>query len=105
MVIVLPIDEQGIPETAEQRITVLKKIIEQCENNGLSKENLIADCLVLTAAAEPMGGIECLRTIKLVKEKLGIPTIIGLSNISFGLPARRQLNQVFMQKRWPTVWI
>lgn len=95
MVIVLPIDEQGIPETAEQRITVLKKIIEQCENNGLSKENLIADCLVLTAAAEPMGGIECLRTIKLVKEKLGIPTIIGLSNISFGLPARRQLNQVF----------
>jgi len=95
MVIVLPLDEQGIPETAEQRIVILEKIIEQCENNGLAKENLIADCLVLTAAAEPTGGIECLRTIKLVKEKLNIPTIIGLSNISFGLPARRQLNQVF----------
>ncbi|MGI6579235.1 MAG: homocysteine S-methyltransferase family protein [Saccharofermentanales bacterium] len=95
LVIILPIDEQGIPKTAEQRITVFEKIIEQCENNGLAKENLIADCLVLTAAAEPMGGIECLRTIQLVKEQLGIPTIIGLSNISFGLPARRQLNQVF----------
>ncbi|MGB4610303.1 MAG: homocysteine S-methyltransferase family protein [Saccharofermentanales bacterium] len=95
LVIILPIDEQGIPKTAEQRIAVFEKIIEQCENNGLAKENLIADCLVLTAAAEPMGGIECLRTIKLVKEQLGIPTIIGLSNISFGLPARRQLNQVF----------
>ena len=95
MVIVLPLDEQGIPKTAEQRIVVLEKIIERCENEGLPKENLIADCLVLTAAAEPTGGIECLRTIRLVKEKLGILTIIGLSNISFGLPARRQLNQVF----------
>ncbi|NLJ70865.1 MAG: dihydropteroate synthase [Clostridiaceae bacterium] len=95
MVIVLPLDEQGIPKTAEQRIVVLEKIIKQCEKEGLPKENLIADCLVLTAAAEPTGGIECLRTIRLVKEKLGILTIIGLSNISFGLPARRQLNQVF----------
>ena len=95
MVIILPIDEQGIAKTAEQRIAIFKQIIERSLKEGLAKEDLIADCLVLTAAAEPAGATECLRTIKMVKDELGLATIVGLSNISFGLPARRQLNQVF----------
>ena len=95
MTIILPIDENGIPSQAEGRINIFEKIIARCEKEGLPKENLIADCLVMTAAAEPDAALQSLKTIRLVKERLGLPIMAGLSNISFGLPMRRLLNQIF----------
>lgn len=93
--IALPIGEKGIPATAEERLLLFEEIAAAARSLGIPEHCMIADCLMLTVAAEPEGAKESLRTIRLVKERLGVKTILGLSNVSFGLPNRRLLNQVF----------
>ncbi len=94
--IALPIDEKGIPQTAKERIILMKKIMDEAAALGIDKKNILADPLVLTVSAEQKGAEETLKTIRMYKEELGLFTTMGLSNVSFGLPARGYINRNFL---------
>ena len=96
LVIGLLLDENGIPDTAEKRFKVARKIIENAARHGIYKEDIILDCLVLTASAQQSQVLVALETVKLVKREFGVKTILGVSNVSFGLPAREILNTTFL---------
>jgi 5-methyltetrahydrofolate--homocysteine methyltransferase len=95
-VIGLTFDEKGIPETAEGRLKVAKKILKRALKLGIKKEDLVIDCLAMTISSSPESAVETLRAIRLIKEKLGLCTILGVSNISFGLPSRVTINSHFL---------
>lgn len=95
-VVGLTLDKEGIPKVAEERLKIATRILEASEELGIHKENVLIDCLTLTAAAEQEQAYETIRALALVKEKLGLKTVLGVSNISFGLPARGKINQVFL---------
>jgi len=92
----LLLDDTGIPETAEGRVEILERIIKEAEKYGIKQENIIADSLALTVGSDKKRAYETLRTIKIVKEKYDIPTTLGLSNVSFGLPNRTLVNSSFL---------
>ncbi|ADQ15132.1 homocysteine S-methyltransferase family protein [Halanaerobium hydrogeniformans] len=95
-VIALTMDEDGIPETAEGRFEIAKRIVNKAEEYGIKREKIIVDCLTLTASAQQKGVKETLKALKMVKEKLNVNTTLGVSNVSFGLPARAVLNRNFL---------
>jgi 5-methyltetrahydrofolate--homocysteine methyltransferase len=95
-VVGLTIDEEGIPETAEKRLAIAEKILTRALDLGIPQEDLIIDCLTFTAAVQPEQAAETLKAIGLVQDKLGLATILGISNISHGLPRRGRLNAVFL---------
>jgi len=92
----LAVGEKGIPKTAAGRLKVLEEIIEQAEKAGVPRENLICDCLTLTVSAEQKRADSTLEATRLVRERLNLPTVLGVSNISFGLPERSLINSVFL---------
>lgn len=94
VVIGLTLDE-GIPLKAEERFEIAEKIIKKAEEYGIGKEDIIIDCLTLTASAQQKEVRETLRAMKMVKE-LGVHTVLGVSNVSFGLPNRPLLNRTFL---------
>ncbi len=94
--VALPLDEKGIPATAGERVRLMKKIIEKAEALGIDKKNILADPLVMTVSADQAGARETLKTLRLFKEELGLNTTMGLSNVSFGLPARGYINRNFL---------
>ncbi len=94
--IALTLDESGIPQTAEDKLNIAKKIVQEAEKIGIRKENIIVDCLVVTAAAEQKAASETIKAVKLIKSNLGVKTILGISNISFGLPDRSLVNKTFL---------
>ncbi|NJC87140.1 MAG: 5-methyltetrahydrofolate--homocysteine methyltransferase [Desulfuromonas sp.] len=94
-VIGLALDEQGIPATAEGRLDVARKIRDAAVAAGLPAEDVLIDCLTLTVSAEPQGAVETLRALRLVRSELGLATVLGVSNISFGLPSRPVLSSAF----------
>ncbi len=91
----LTLDEDGIPETAEGRVAVARRIQEAVLAAGLPEQDLVIDCLTLTVSAEQKRALETLRTLRLVRDQLGLATALGVSNISFGLPSRPVLSSVF----------
>lgn len=95
-VLALCLDEKGIPEKAEGRLAIARKLVERALEAGLRKEDILIDCLVLTAAASPELSRETIRALALIKEELGVATVLGLSNISYGLPQRSWLNAAFL---------
>ncbi|MFQ5900900.1 MAG: homocysteine S-methyltransferase family protein [Thermodesulfobacteriota bacterium] len=95
-VIGLTIDEWGIPATAEGRFKVVRRIMRRALHYGISKRDIVIDCLALSVSAGEGGAKETLKAIRMVKEKLGLTTILGVSNISFGLPERGIINASFM---------
>lgn len=95
-VVALTLDDNGIPETAEDRLSIAEKIIDRAKAYGIPKKDIIVDCLVLTASAQQKLVGETIKAVKLVKEKLGVKTVLGVSNVSFGLPCRPKLNSVFL---------
>jgi 5-methyltetrahydrofolate--homocysteine methyltransferase len=95
-VIGLTLDEKGIPSTAEERLAIAEKIIKRAEQYGIDREDVFIDCLTLTAAAQQKDVFETLKAVSLVKEKLNVKTILGVSNVSFGLPQRGLLNRTFL---------
>ena len=95
VVVGLCLDENGIPETAEGRLKIAERIISRAAEFGIPKEDIIIDCLVLTASAQQELVIETIKAIRMVKA-LGVKTVLGVSNVSFGLPARPVLNSVFL---------
>lgn len=92
----LTLDEGGIPKKAEQRVEIAKKILDRALEIGIPKEDIIIDCLVLTVSAEQDGAVETLKAVRMVKEQLGLKTVLGVSNISFGLPNREMINTTFL---------
>lgn len=95
-VVCLTLDENGIPKKAEDRIKIAEKIMSRAWEYGIPKENLIIDCLTLTASAEQDGVEETLKAVETVKNTLGLKTVLGVSNISFGLPNRELINHTFL---------
>lgn len=95
-VVALTLDEGGIPKTAEGRLEIAKKIVDEAEKYGIKREDIYVDCLTLTVSAEQDSAKETLRAIELVKKNLGVKTILGVSNISFGLPNRELVNSTFL---------
>jgi len=91
----LTLDEAGIPADAEGRARVAAKIAERAEAVGIRRSDLVVDCLTLTVSAEPKGAVETLGAVTLVKEELGLNTVLGVSNISFGLPCRPLISSAF----------
>ncbi len=94
--IVLPIDEGGIPETAGGRVRVARKVVERALEEGINPDKIIVDGLVFTVASSQTQAIETLRAISQIKEELGLPTVLGVSNVSYGLPKRSIINAAFL---------
>jgi len=92
----LALDDGGIPETAEGRFKVVERMLERVLKAGMRKEDLVVDCLAMTVSAAPLSAMETLKAIRMVKERLGLSTVLGVSNISFGLPAREVINATFL---------
>lgn len=95
VVIGLTIDEDGIPETAEGRVKVAGKIIAEAANYGIDKKDIVIDVLAMTISSEPEGAKTTLQAMKMVRERYGVRTVLGVSNISFGLPYRPAVNANF----------
>ena len=95
-VIGLTMDDNGIPDTAAGRFEIAERIVKKAAEHGISRDKIIIDCLTLTASAQQEGVKETLKALKMVKEKLGVKTTLGVSNVSFGLPARPVLNRTFL---------
>ena len=95
-VIGLTMDDNGIPTTAEGRFKIAKRIVSRAAEHGISRDKIIIDCLTLTASAQQEGVRETLKAVQMVKEELGVKTTLGVSNVSFGLPARPILNRTFL---------
>ncbi len=95
-VLLLAIDDEGLKEKAEDRVSVVEKLIKECEKLKISKNSIIVDVLNLAVSAMPESTVETLKAIRMVKEKLKLPTTLGVSNVSFGLPARPLINSAFM---------
>ena len=91
----LTLDENGIPETAEGRIEIAKKIIKTAEEYGISKDNLIVDTLTLTVSTGKENARVTLDALDYIRHTLGVNTVLGVSNISFGLPLREAINTAF----------
>ncbi|MCT4620447.1 MAG: homocysteine S-methyltransferase family protein [Marinisporobacter sp.] len=95
-VIGLTLDENGIPHTAEERVKIAEKIIHTAKLYKIPKENILIDCLVLTASAQQKEVLETLKAIQLIKKEFGVKTVLGVSNVSFGLPQRKLLTRTFL---------
>ena len=95
-VVGLTLDEQGIANDASKRYQIAKRILTTAQQYHIEKERVFIDCLTLTVSAQQKSAIETLKTLHMVKEKLQVPTVLGVSNISFGLPRRLLLNQSFL---------
>lgn len=95
-VVGLTLDEDGIPKTAEKRFSIAKKILDRALEIGIPKEDIYIDCLTLTASAEQENVMQTLYALKRVKDELGLKTVLGVSNISFGLPNRGLINSTFL---------
>ncbi|MDD3705343.1 MAG: homocysteine S-methyltransferase family protein [Clostridiaceae bacterium] len=96
LVVALTLDENGIPEKAEDRLRIAEKIVNRAGEFGIDREDIIVDCLVLTASAQQKEVRETIKAVSLVKQKLGLKTTLGVSNVSFGLPDRELLNRTFL---------
>lgn len=95
-VVGLTLDENGIPKTAQARFEVAKRILERAMALGIRREDVYIDCLTLTVSAEQAAASQTLEALHRVKTELGLKTVLGVSNISFGLPARPLVNQNFL---------
>ncbi|MDD3253133.1 MAG: homocysteine S-methyltransferase family protein [Lachnospiraceae bacterium] len=95
VVVALALDESGIPETAEGRIEVAKKLYRTAAEYGIAPEDLLIDALCLTVSSDSQGAITTLETLRRVRDELHGKTILGVSNISFGLPLRENINAAF----------
>ncbi len=96
----LCLDESGIPDLADGRFQVAQKIYRRAKEYGLRDEDIFIDCLVKTASAEQGQVMETLTTLRKVKQELGLATVLGISNVSHGLPARDILNSTFLAMAW-----
>ena len=95
-VIGLTLDEDGIPDTAEARFAIAERIVAEAARWGVGPERILIDCLVMTASTNQRQVEQILRAVSMCKERLGVKCALGVSNVSFGLPARELLNATFL---------
>jgi 5-methyltetrahydrofolate--homocysteine methyltransferase len=95
-VIGLTLDENGLPQTAAERLAIAERIMNAALAAGIPKQDIYIDCLTLTVSAQQEQANETLAAIRLVKDRLGLKTVLGVSNISFGLPNRELINKTFL---------
>ena len=95
-VIGLTLDERGIPATADERFAIAERIVGEAARYGIGPERILIDCLVMTASTNQEQALEILRAVTMCRERLGVKCALGVSNISFGLPAREVLNAAFL---------
>ena len=95
-VVGLALDEHGIPATADGRFAIAQRIVKAANAVGIPNEDIYIDCLTLTASAQQEGAVQTLEALTRCKKELGVRTVLGVSNISFGLPCRGYLNTTFL---------
>ena len=95
-VVGLALDKGGIPPTVEGRVAIARRIVDAAHAAGIPDEDIYIDCLCLTASAQQEGATQTLQALTLCKKELGVRTVLGVSNISFGLPCRGYLNTTFL---------
>lgn len=96
VVLGLTMDDAGIPQTAEERLAIAQRIVEGAEKYGIARHRMMVDTLTLTCSAQQPLVKETLRALRLVSEQLGVKTALGVSNVSFGMPNREQINSTFL---------
>ena len=94
-ILILPLTDKGVPKTAEARAEVAEKVLVEAKKNGLGDGDFLLDALVMTISADEKACLEVLKTLKIYREKFNLPSTMGLSNISFGLPNRPLINSTF----------
>jgi len=94
--IVLPLDDRGIPETLDNRIAVLEEIFTVCNHAGIAQQDSVVDGLVMTVSSNQAHANIVLETLRYVSQHLRLNTVLGFSNISFGLPGREFINSAFL---------
>ncbi|MBQ3483222.1 MAG: homocysteine S-methyltransferase family protein [Clostridia bacterium] len=95
LVVALTLDESGIPPRAEERVEIARRILAEAAKHGIDKKDLIFDPLALTVSADPAAAVETLRAVRMIRTELGCHASLGVSNVSFGLPARDAVNSTF----------
>ena len=95
-VVGLTLDKNGIPKTAQGRFEIAERILNRALSLGIRREDVYIDCLTLTASAEQEGVMQTLEAVRRVKTELGLKTVLGVSNISFGLPSRELVTRNFL---------
>ena len=95
-VVGLTLDSNGIPNKAIDRFKIAEKIVDRALEYGIKSEDIYIDPLTLTVSAQQEEVVETLKALKMIKEKLGVKTVLGVSNISFGMPMREMINETFL---------
>ncbi len=95
-VVGLTLDDRGIPNNAYDRFKIAEKIVKKAESYGIKRQDIYIDTLTLTCSAQQKEVVETIKALSLVKEKLNVKTVLGVSNISFGLPRRELINETFL---------
>jgi len=95
VVVGLCLDENGIPDSAEGRVNIAKRIVEEAAKYGIDKKDIVIDTLTLTVSAQQSEAMITIEALERVKRELGVKTVLGVSNVSFGLPRREIINSVF----------
>jgi 5-methyltetrahydrofolate--homocysteine methyltransferase len=95
-VVVLTLDDDGIPETVEGRASIVQRVRARAHAAGLADHDLVVDCLTLTAASDPAAALVAVKTVRRVSRRFGLATVLGVSNVSHGLPGRPALNATFL---------
>ena len=95
VVVALTLDENGIPDSIDGRLEIAKRILTVAKEYGIDKKDIIFDTLTMTVSAEPTAALVTLGALRRIREELGANTVLGVSNVSFGLPARDVLNSAF----------
>lgn len=96
VVVGLCLDESGIPSTSKERLAIAQKIVKKAQEYGIQKKDIVIDGLAMTISSQSDGALVTLDTLQKVKEELNVSTILGVSNISFGLPQREIINSYFL---------
>ncbi len=94
--VALTLDEEGIPQTAEGRFAIAERILTEAEKYGIDRKDILFDPLTMTVSADPSAARVTLDALRMIREKTGCGTVLGVSNVSFGLPAREVLGSIFL---------
>jgi 5-methyltetrahydrofolate--homocysteine methyltransferase len=96
MFILLPLNDRGVPEKAEERKEIIKEVFKEAQTYGFTKADIIIDGLVMTVSADSQAPLETLKTVEWCSRNFKCCTVLGLTNVSFGLPERKWLNAAFL---------
>jgi len=95
-VVALLLDEKGIPDNADGRLEIAARILQRADSLGISRDNIVIDCLVMAVSTDMQAGLVALETIRRVRQELDLNITLGVSNISFGMPERGLINNTFL---------